>query len=123
MNQSRCTYPKCECPIAWGLEPSRVYPTVCPMEENNALHHREVDGSHSGYHGTAVLKRVGGAVHVPRSPGNDNQCGDAWEAGDIYVREALEEATDDGILHRRIMAILTGLAVGSVIVLLYAVLT
>lgn len=112
MNRLICNFPDCDC----QLTRTTWQPSRCPMETTNAVHHRVLSWHPGGDHGAI---RLGEREVMPgdRCPDDD----DAFHVpSHLHVRETLD-ASD--VLHRRVLAVLAGLAIGSCVVLLWAVLT
>lgn len=110
MNQLRCTFPDCEC--FSQCDDYRTRPVICPEEATRATVHRDVSlGSHRWHPGTAEYPL--GPVH---GAGGPLDC-DIGAGADVHLRDEIDT------INRRLIGVLAGLAIGSAIVLLYAVLT
>lgn len=118
-NPLRCSFPDCDCFRA--CDDYRVRPVHCPEENVNALHHRVFSWLDDQCH----RPTAGSREDVPGVRGAAHGLADSAVDCTLYMRAALGETiTDDTeLLHRRVLAVLAGLAIGSVVVLVYALVT
>lgn len=117
-NPLRCTFPDCDCFAT--CDDYRTRPVHCPEELSHVVHHRVFSWLDNFRHRPPAGS--GEDVQGIRSPAD--YLPDTTMGCELYMRTTLGETVDSGeVLHRRVLAVLAGLAIGSVVVLLYAVLT